>query len=90
MKKLATLILIAVLTGCAASSSPVKIKWPKAPEELMTPTADLTPLPTDKNTFADLLENANDNFAQYYILKSKIETWQQWYNTQKKIYEDAE
>jgi hypothetical protein len=36
------------------------------------------------------LENANSNYAEYYLLKEKYETWQQWYNQQQKIYQDAQ
>jgi hypothetical protein len=59
------------------------------PPELLESAPQLTPLPDDKNTLADLLENATDNYAQYYILRDRYETWQNWYNTQQKIYQDA-
>jgi hypothetical protein len=51
--------------------------------------SNLQPLPEDKKTLTDLLENANENFGTYYQLKSKYEAWQEWYNSQKKIYESV-
>jgi len=44
-------------------------------------------LPADKKTLTDLLENANANFGEYYILKQKYESWQQWYREQKQIWD---
>jgi len=63
------------------------MQWPKVPAELSAPANDLTPLPADKKTLTDLLENANANFGEYYILKQKYESWQQWYREQKQIWD---
>ena len=66
------------------------MRWPAVPAELTTPVNDLTPLPEDKKTLVDLLENVNQNYGQYYILKQKLEAWQEWYKVQKHIFEDAQ
>jgi hypothetical protein len=55
----------------------------------MEPASNLNPLTEDKKTLTDLIENANENFGKYYQLKEKYEMWQEWYNTQKKIYESV-
>ena len=65
------------------------MKWPAAPAELQQPADNLKPLPADKKTLADLIENANENYGTYYQLKERYEAWQQWYDTQKKIYESV-
>ena len=61
--------------------------WPEAPPSLMEPASNLEPLSEDKKSLTDLIQNANENFGQYYQLKEKYEAWQSWYNTQKQIYE---
>ena len=66
------------------------MRWPAVPAELTTPVNDLTPLPADKKTLTDLLENVNNNYGSYYVLKDKLEAWQQWYKVQKNIFEDAQ
>ena len=66
------------------------MRWPAVPAELTTPVNDLTPLPEDKKTLTDLLENVNNNYGSYYVLKDKLEAWQQWYKVQKNIFEDAQ
>jgi|TARA_R110000868_G_scaffold118937_1_gene315112 hypothetical protein len=53
----------------------------------MEPASDLKPLPEDKKTLTDLLENANDNYSSYYTLKEKYNSWIEWYKMQKTIYE---
>jgi len=63
--------------------------WPAAVPILMEPASNLNPLTEDKKTLTDLIENANENFGKYYQLKEKYEMWQEWYNTQKKIYESV-
>jgi hypothetical protein len=65
------------------------MKWPDAPAELQQPATDLKPLPAEKKTLADLIENANENYGTYYQLKEKYEAWQHWYSDQKKIYESV-
>jgi len=61
--------------------------WPEIPANLMEPASDLKPLPEDKKTLTDLLENANDNYSSYYTLKEKYNSWIEWYKMQKTIYE---
>ena len=89
MKKLLVILFVVAMTGCANNNVPVTLKWPTASDEMLAPAPDLTPLPDDKRTLTDLIENANDNFAQYYLLKERVETWIQWYNTNKNIYGEA-
>ena len=65
------------------------MEFPAAPSSLTEPAENLDPLPADKKTLADLIRNANENFGKYYQLKEKYESWQNWYNTQKQIYESV-
>jgi hypothetical protein len=52
----------------------------------MEKSNNLKPLPEDKKTLVDLIENANDNFTTYYILKEKYDAWQEWYKMQRRIH----
>jgi len=60
--------------------------FPEVPENLMEKSNNLKPLPEDKKTLVDLIENANDNFTTYYILKEKYDAWQEWYKMQRRIH----
>lgn len=79
-------IMLVLITGCS-TIVPVKETWPSAPSELLAPASNLTPLSVDKKELSDLIENANNNFTQYYLLKDRFTAWQQWYSDQQKIYE---
>lgn len=84
------MVMLASLVGCASSGgAPVKIKWPDAPAELMEPSEALVPLDPNQITLSDLIDNANTNYAKYYLLKDKYDTWQQWYKSHQQIYQDA-
>jgi hypothetical protein len=86
MKRLIVISLF-LLTACAGTRAPVIPKWPTAPDELQQPAAELTPLAPEQRNLSDLIQNSNDNYTQYYILKEKYESWQNWYNTQKQIWQ---
>lgn len=85
MKRLIAIFSL-LLSACANTTAPVIPKWPTAPADLQQPAADLTPLAPEQRNLSDLLDNANNNYTQYYILKEKYEGWQNWYNTQQKIW----
>jgi len=86
MKKIATILVLAILTGC--TSVPVITKFPDAPESLMAPAGKLTPLDTTKKVeLSDIIENANENAGKYYALREKYNAWIEWYTSQKKIFD---
>jgi hypothetical protein len=86
MKRLILISLI--LTGCA-TSVPVRMSFPQAPESLTKPAEELQALDPNKKKLSDLLENANTNYGEYHKLKQQNDAWVEWYNTQRKIFEDV-
>ena len=82
------LISLLVLTGCA-TSVPVKMSFPQVPEALDKPCDRLEPLAVDKRELSDLLENTTDNYARAKECNAKNQAWQEWYATQKQIYEEV-
>ena len=92
LKQVVTLSMLSVscliLPGCS-TTVPLKMPFPEAPANLLEPASNLQPLGQDKKTLADLIDNANENYGTYYQLKSKYEAWQEWYNSQKTIYESV-
>ena len=81
------LIIVACLALSACVSVPVDRTFPAVPDELLKPAPDLQALDTPNPQLSDLINNANDNYAQYYKLQDKYNGWIEWYNTQKKIFE---
>jgi hypothetical protein len=86
MKRLVVISLF-LLSACANTTAPVIPSWPVAPADLQQSAPDLTPLAPEQRNLSDLIQNSNENYTQYYILKEKYEGWQNWYNTQQKIWQ---
>lgn len=82
-KILITLLLVS--TGCS-TAVPVTVKFPEVPNVLLEPAPVLKPLNEEKHELSDLLENVNENYGTYYEIREKLNGWQDWYKTQKQIY----
>ena len=87
MRKL-LLISILALTGCTAAV-PVKMSFPELPEALTKPCDRMEPLAADKKELSDLLENTTDNYAKAKECNAKANAWREWYDTQRKIFEEV-
>jgi hypothetical protein len=87
MRKLLLISLLA-LTGCS-TTVPVHMSFPELPEALAKPCDRLQPLPTDKKELSDLLENTTDNYAKAKECNAKANAWKEWYDTQRKIFEEV-
>ena len=82
------LACLLLLTGCA-TSVPVTMGFPQVPEALDKPCERLEPLAADKRELSDLLENTTDNYAKAKECNAKATAWKEWYETQKKIFEEV-
>jgi hypothetical protein len=82
------LVSLLLLTGCA-TSVPVTMSFPQVPEALDKPCERLQPLAEGKRELSDLLENTNDNYAKAKECNAKANAWKEWYDTQKKIFEEV-
>ena len=86
MKKLFLIPLVA-LVGCVGV--PIERKFPGIPESLKQPCADLQTVPENNTKLSDMLVVVTANYKEYHTCQIKVESWQEWYETQKKIFEDA-
>jgi hypothetical protein len=86
MKKFLVIIPLIFLTGCL--TTPVKRNFPEVPPELMEACPDLkTVQPTEK--LSEVLKVVVDNYGQYHECKIKVDTWVEWYKTQKQIFDSV-
>lgn len=83
------LLLVALLLSGCSGSVPVRMHFPQVPETLTAECSTLEPLTEEQNKLSDLLENANKNYGKHYECAAKHQAWQEWYNTQKKIFEEV-
>jgi hypothetical protein len=86
MNKLILISLVA-LVGCVGV--PVDRKFPGIPEGLKQPCADLQQVPVDNTKLSEMMIVVTSNYKEYHTCQIKVESWQEWYETQKKIFEDA-
>jgi hypothetical protein len=85
MKRLIILVT-ALLVGCA---TPVKMKFPEAPEELTKTCGDLTLVKQDDHQFSNFLNVVVDNYGVYYECKIQADGWKRWYDEQRKIFNET-
>jgi hypothetical protein len=83
------LIAILALSLSACVSVPVERKFPKAPEELMTACPDLQTIPAGTTQLSVVVEAVTANYGQYQMCQTKNDTWIDWYNKQKEIFDSV-
>ena len=79
------LIVLIMLSGC--TSVPVMPKFPDVPKDMLVTCPDLKLAP-DTTKLSEVLPVIVDNYGQYYTCKDTVDSWIDWYNTQKKIFDN--
>jgi hypothetical protein len=87
MKYLAILLSMA-LTGCA-TSVPVTAKFPDVPSVITERCPQLKTIPTETTVFSEFTKTITANYTTYYECAVKLDSWIEWYNNQKIIFEQA-
>jgi hypothetical protein len=83
------IMAILVLAGCS-NTVPVHMTFPDAPASLLQPAPALIPLPTGRSIqLSDILDNANTNYGQYHEMSARLSAWTQWYNEQRRIFDEV-
>jgi hypothetical protein len=90
MRFILALSLVILLSGCSLFRQPVPVvpKFPEATPELLKKCEELRKVEGDQVLITELLRAVVHNYSLYYQCSTKVEGWQEWYETQKKIYEN--
>ena len=83
------LLIILLLAGCSTTVVPVKQKFPNATPELMKKCESLKKIEGDKVAITEMLKVIVHNYSLYYECSTKVDGWQDWYNEQKKIFDNV-
>jgi hypothetical protein len=75
------------LSGCV--TIPVQRNFPDTPPSLKIGCEDLELIEPGTDKLSEVLVVVTGNYAKYHECQIKVETWQQWYNTQKKIFDSV-
>ena len=87
MRILLGLLIATLLVGCS-TTVPVTRKFPEAPQTLIEKCPELKQLAQDAK-LSDVARTVVENYTQYQQCSNKSESWVEWYNTQKKIFEEV-
>jgi hypothetical protein len=79
-------LIILLLTGCT-TTVPVSYKFPEVPSTLTEKCVDLKKLSEDAK-LSDVAKTVTLNYNTYYDCLVKHDAWIEWYNIQKKIFEE--
>jgi hypothetical protein len=80
--------LAIVLAGCS-TTVPVARKFPEAPQVLKEKCESLKLIEGDKVAITEMLKVIVHNYSLYHECSTKVEGWQDWYEAQKKIFNEV-
>ena len=82
-------ILAFALLLSACVSVPVERKFPMAPGEIQAPCGDLQTINPSTTKLSTVVDSVVTNYAQYRECQIKTDSWIEWYNRQKQIFESV-
>lgn len=83
------ILSLALILSACSTPVPVKPKFPEAPQALKERCEQLRKIEGDKVAITEMLKVVIHNYTLYYECSTRVEGWQEWYETQKKIYENV-
>lgn len=87
MKRLLLILPVFLLAGCL-TSVPVKMNFPQVPEDLKESCPALKEVDPNTEKLSEVIRTVSTNYGEYNDCRVKVDAWIQWYNTQKKIFEE--
>ena len=82
--RIAILLLPLLLAGCL--TTPVVEKFPDVPADLLVACPDLKQVDTTTTKLSEVISVVAGNYEQYQECQIKVDTWIDWYNHQKTIF----
>ena len=88
--KIIILGLAILLAGCSIVA-PVKRNFPDAVPALQEKCPELSTVESTGNavSITDMLKTVVKNYGSYYECANKVDEWNEWYTTQRKIFENV-
>ena len=85
----ALLGLVSLLAACS-TAVPLTPGFPDAPGMLMEKCPELKTIAGEKTTIVEFTKTVSDNYTTYYQCAGRTDAWIDWYNQQKKIWEQLQ
>ena len=87
--KLLVISSILLITGCA-TTVPVTAKFPDAPALILEKCPQLKKIDGENVSIVDFTKTVTLNYTTYYECAIKNDSWIEWYQIQKKIFESVQ
>jgi len=87
MKKIISVIFLAMILAGCSTVVPVTAKFPPIPESLLEKCPQLKMVDGDTTTMSQFTKTVVINYTTYYECAVKNDAWIEWYQIQKKLYE---
>ena len=81
--------IVSLLTACS-TAVPLTQSFPQAPVILMEKCPELKIIVGEKVSIVDFTKTVSENYTTYYQCAGKNDAWIDWYNQQKKIWEQLQ
>ena len=85
--RLAIILTALLISGCGTTAVPVRQTFPDAVTSLQEKCPDLKQIQGDKVSITDMLKVVVENYNTYYTCSNKVDGWNEWYTTQKEIFD---
>jgi len=87
LTKIITVLGLATMLGaCSAISVPVTSNFPSIPESLNKDCGPLQIIGKPEVKLSELVTTVTINYEKYHECSAKLEAWREWYNEQKRIF----
>jgi hypothetical protein len=87
--RIALLGLAFLLTACS-TAVPLTQSFPEAPAMLKEKCPELKIIVGEKVSIIDFTRTVSENYTTYYQCAGRTDAWIDWYNKQKKIWEETQ
>ena len=81
-------IILAFLITACSTAVPVTQNFPDAPVMLKEKCPELKTIQGEKISIVDFTKTVSENYTTYYQCAGKNDAWINWYDQQKKIWEE--
>jgi outer membrane lipoprotein-sorting protein len=83
-------IVLAFLITACSTAVPLTAGFPEAPAMLKEKCPPLKTIEGERVSIVDFTKTVSENYTTYYQCAGRTDAWIEWYNQQKKIWEDAQ
>ena len=82
-------IILAFLITACSTAVPVTQSFPQAPAMLKEKCPELKTIQGERVTIVDFTKTVSENYTTYYQCAGKQQAWTEWYEQQKKIWDEV-